>query len=200
MTRLLDHLLNLHGVVVYLLVGVLVFAEDALFFGFVVPGETAAILGGVAASRGHASVAVMCIVVVAAAISGDSVGYEIGARYGTRVSNTGPLRTRRKRIETARRTLRRRGGPALFLGRFVALLRTVMPFLAGTSGMPYRTFLAYNAAGGLGWGIGSVLLGFLAGNSYAAIENVFGRTVPIVVGVIVVAGLAVWRIRRHRHA
>jgi membrane-associated protein len=66
--------------------------------------------------------------------------------------------------------------------------------------MPYRRFLAYNAAGGLGWSIGSVLLGFLADNSYSAIEKTFGRTVAIVVGVIVLVGLAVWQIRRHRRA
>ena len=199
MSSFLNSLLSLHGAVVYVIVGLLVFAEDALFVGFVLPGETAAILGGVAASRGHVSVTLMCIVVVAAAIVGDSVGYEIGARYGTRLLSLGVLRRRAARIDTARATLARRGGPAVFLGRFVAFLRAVMPFLAGSAHMSYRRFLAYNAAGGLVWGIGIVLLGYLAGNSYATIEKTFGRAAALSVAGLIVIGLIVWRIRRHRH-
>ena len=176
MNRIIEELLNLHGALVYVIVGVVVFAEDALFVGFVLPGETVAILGGVAASRGNASVVLMCAVVVIGAIVGDSVGYEIGVRYGTRVLSLRMLRRRRDRIDAARATLAHRGGPAVFLGRYVAFLRAVTPFLAGLSHMPYGRFLAFNVAGGVTWGIGSVLLGFLAGNSYAAIERVFGTT------------------------
>jgi membrane protein DedA with SNARE-associated domain len=202
MTAFLDRLLNLPAAVVYLLVGVLVFAEDALFVGFVLPGETAAILGGVAASLSHVSLTLITLIVVAAAIVGDSIGYEVGARYGTRLLSVRALQRRRDRLDAARATLARRGGVAVFLGRFVAFLRAVMPFLAGTSHMRYRRFLAYNAAGGLVWGVGSVLLGYLAGNSYAAIEKTAGRVAAIVVAVLVVAGLLAWRIRewwRHRH-
>jgi membrane-associated protein len=198
MTKLLDQLLSLHGVVVYLIVGLLVFAEDALFVGFVLPGETAAILGGVAASQGNVSVVAMCAVVVLAAIAGDSVGYEIGARYGTRLLSLRVLRRRAARLDAARDTLARRGGPAVFLGRFVAFLRAVMPFLAGTAHMRYRQFLAYNAAGGLTWGVGSVLLGYLAGNSYAVIEKTFGRVAALVVAALIVIALVVWSIRRRR--
>ncbi len=198
MSKILEQVLGLHGVAVYLVVGLLVFAEDALFVGFVVPGETAAILGGVAASRHHASLPVVCAVVVIAAIVGDTVGYEIGVRFGPRLLSTRVLRDRRERIDAARRVLARRGGPAVFVGRFVAFLRAVTPFLAGTAHMPYRRFLAYNAAGGLVWGVGSVLLGYLAGNSYAAIEKTFGRTAALAVAAVVVIALVVWGIRRHR--
>jgi membrane protein DedA with SNARE-associated domain len=197
-SKVLDHLLGLRGVPVYLIVGLLVFAEDALFVGFVVPGETAAILGGVAASRGHVSLTVICATVVAAAIVGDSVGYEIGARYGGRLLSLRMLARRRQRIDAARAVLARRGGLAVFLGRSVAFLRAVMPFLAGAAQMRYRRFLAYNAAGGLVWGIGSVLLGYLAGNSYAAFEKAFGRGAALVVAALVVIGLIAWRIRRRR--
>jgi membrane protein DedA with SNARE-associated domain len=199
MSHLLDQVLGLHGLAVYLIVGGLVFAEDALFLGFVIPGETAAILGGVAASRGNASLILICIVVVLAAIIGDSVGYEIGARYGQRLLGLPILSRRKARIDAARDTLARRGGPAVFGGRFVAFLRAVMPFLAGTSHMRYRRFLACNAAGGIIWGTAAVLLGFLAGNSYAAIEKTFGRVVAVAAAVLVVAGLIIWRIRRQRH-
>ena len=197
MSRILDHVLGLHGLAVYLVVGLLVFAEDALFVGFVVPGETAAILGGVAASRHHASLTLVCAIVVVAAILGDTVGYEIGARYGVRLLSVRVVRRRGPAVDAARAQLARRGGIAVFLGRFVAFLRAVTPFLAGTAHMPYRRFLAYNAAGGLVWGVGSVLLGYLAGNSYAAVEKTFGRATALAAAVVVI-GLVVWSIRRRR--
>ena len=76
----------------------------------------------------------------------------------------------------------------------MAFFRAVMPFLAGTSRMHYRRFLAYNAAGGLVWGIGAALLGYLAGNSYEAIEKTFGRATAV----LVVVALVAWRRRRRR--
>jgi membrane-associated protein len=197
-TGLLDRLLAVHGPLLYVLVGAVVFVEDALFVGFVVPGETAAVLGGVAASLGGASLPVMMATVVAAAIVGDSVGYEVGRRLGPRLTESRMLRGRRERLERAQDFLARRGGAAVFLGRFVAFFRAVMPALAGTAGMRYPRFLAYNAAGGIVWGVGFVLLGDLAGNSYAAIERTVGRGLAIGVAVVVVVALVVWRVRRHR--
>jgi membrane protein DedA with SNARE-associated domain len=197
-TAFLDRLLNLPAGVVYLLVGALVFAEDALFVGFVLPGETAAILGGVAASLSHVSLTLISLTVVAAAIAGDSVGYQVGARYGTRVVSVRALQRRRDQLDAARATLARRGGLAVFFGRFVAFLRAVMPFLAGTSHMPYRRFLVYNAAGGVVWGVGSVLLGYLAAHSYAAIEKTVGRAAAAVFAGLVIVGLLAWRIQAWR--
>ncbi|MFC4104944.1 DedA family protein [Micromonospora zhanjiangensis] len=198
MTGLLERLIALPGTVVYLVVGGLVLAEDAVFVGFVVPGETAAVLGGVAAGLGHVSLTGMIAVVVLAAIIGDSIGYEVGHRLGGRLLETRPLRHRRQSLDRAADLLARRGGKAIFLGRFVAFLRAVMPALAGTAHMPYRRFLAWNAAGGLVWGAGSVLAGYLAGNSYHQVERYLGRGTAIVLAVIVVGGLIGWRIRAHR--
>jgi membrane-associated protein len=196
MTRLTDWLLGLHGFAVYGLVGLLVFVEDALFVGFVVPGETVAVLGGVAASLGHVSLPVMMAVVVGAAIIGDTVGYEVGRHLGTRILRSRLLVRRGERIDAAREQLARRGGSAVFLGRFVAFFRATMPALAGTSGMRYSKFLAFNAAGGLVWGIGVVLLGYLAGNSYSTIEQTFGRATALIALAVIVIAVVVWRIRR----
>jgi len=195
---LLDRVLGLSGLIVYLIVGLVVFAEDAIFVGFVVPGETAAVLGGVIASRGNATVGIMVVVVVAAAIIGDTVGYEIGRHLGTRLLDARFLVKRRRRLDKAQDFLRRRGGAAVFLGRFVAFFRAVMPALSGTSRMPYPRFLVFNAAGGIVWGIGFVLLGYLAGNSYQQVEKTVGRTAALVVLAVLVLGLLIWRIRKHR--
>lgn len=198
MSGLLDRLLGLSGPVVYLLVALVVFVEDALFVGFVVPGETAAVLGGVLAYRGQADLVLMAVVVVAAAVVGDTVGYEVGRHLGTRVLATRLVRARQRQIDGAQDFLRRRGGSAVFLGRFVAFFRAVMPALAGTSRMPYRRFLSWNAVGGLVWGVGFVLLGYLAGNSYATVEKTVGRGAAVVVAVVVLVAVVVWRVRSHR--
>ena len=199
MRTLIDHVLTVPGVLVYVLVGVIVFAEDALFVGFVVPGETAAVLGGVAASRGHVMLWLVILVVVAAAVVGDTVGYEVGRQVGPRVLRVRILDRHRGRLQSAQDFLARRGGSAVFLGRFVAFFRAVMPALAGTAGMRYSRFVAYNAAGGLIWGISFVLLGYLAGNSYAAIEKAVGRGAALAVLALVLVALVIWRLRR-RHA
>ena len=137
MTTWVHRLLGLDGTLIYLLVGLLVFAEDAIFIGFLVPGETAAILGGVAASLDHVSLPGMMALVITAAILGDSAGYGIGRWLGQRLLGTRPLRRQRHRLRRAERQLAEKGGMAVFLGRFVTFLHAVMPFLAGVARMPY---------------------------------------------------------------
>lgn len=147
-------------------VGLVVFVEDALFVGFVIPGETAAILGGVAARLGHVPLAAVMATVIVAAIAGDSVGYEMGRHFGPRILSWRVLDRRRARFDGAQDFLARRGGAAVLLGRWVAFFRAVMPALAGTARMPYPKFLAWNARGGILWGSVVVTAGYLAGASY----------------------------------
>jgi len=199
-SAVLDNILGAPGWIVYVVVGLVVFAEDALFVGFVIPGETAAILGGVAASRGHASVVVVAIIVVAAAIVGDSVGYEVGRHWGGRVLDLGVFARHRTRLQDAQDLLARRGGVAVLLGRWVAFFRAVMPALAGAARMPYRTFLPFNAAGGIVWGTVVVLVGYLAASSYAQVERAIGRDTALLTLVVVLALVVVWQVRRRRAA
>jgi membrane protein DedA with SNARE-associated domain len=195
---LLDSVLTAPPALVYLVVIALVFAEDAVFVGFVVPGETAAVLGGVAAARGSVSVTWMMVGVVLAAIVGDSVGYEVGRYAGPRMLRARMLDRHRDRIEAARTLLARRGSVAVFLGRSVAFFRAVMPALAGMALMPYRRFLVANAAGGIVWGVATVLLGFLAGNSYERVEKAFGRGAAIAIAAVVLLAIGAWVLRRRR--
>ncbi|MTL15444.1 DedA family protein [Nocardia seriolae] len=198
MNSLLHRILDIAPVWVYLVVTLLVFVEDAIFVGFVVPGETAAVLGGVAASQGHVVLGVMIVLVVAAAIVGDSVGYEVGKRVGPRLLGVRMLDRHRGRIEQAQGYLAERGGWAVFLGRFTAFFRAMMPALAGTSGMPYRRFLLFNAIGGIVWGTAFVVLGYLAGQSYEAVAKPVGRELAIAVAALVVLALIVWKLRERR--
>lgn len=198
MVWLTGWLLGLHGLPLYALVGLIVFAEDALFVGFVIPGEIAAVLGGVAASAEQANLAVMITVVVGAAILGDTAGYEVGRHLGPRLLSSRALGRHLRRVDSARDLIARRGGTAVFLGRFVAFFRATMPALAGASRMPYPRFLAYNAVGGITWGVAAVLVGELASSSYAVVEKTFGRVTALVVIAAVLTVIAIWRVRRHR--
>ncbi len=199
LSNIVDHLLNAPAVWVLTVVGAIVFAEDALFVGFVLPGETVAILGGVAANRGHVALWLVMTVVIAAAVIGDSVGFEIGRVLGPRILRLRILQRHQSRIGDARDFLSRRGGWAVLLGRWVAFFRAVMPALAGTSGMRYRTFLTFNLAGGLLWGSAVVTVGYLAGASYTRVEQAIGKDSALIVLGIVIVGLLVWHLRR-RHA
>jgi membrane protein DedA with SNARE-associated domain len=198
MQAITDWLLHLSGPLVYLVVAALGFSEDALFFGFVLPGETAVVIGGVIASAHNGvDLPVMMAVVVLAAVTGDSVGYEIGRRFGPALLSTRLAVRYQGRIERSRTFMRERGPAAVFLGRFVALFRAMVPALAGLSLLPYRRFLLFNAAGGLLWGVGYTLLGFLAGAAYAKTAHTVGTVAAAVVGGIVVIALSVWLWRRH---
>ena len=198
MSHLVDSILHLSPLLVVVVVWLLVFAEDAIFLGFVIPGESAAVVIGVAASFQRLPVWVAILVVVSAAIIGDTVGYEVGKHWFSRLLHSRPLRGHRHRMENAERFLREKGGPAVFLGRFTAFFRAVMPALAGASGMRYRIFVTWNAIGGVIWGTGFVLLGYAAGASYHLIEKKAGPWVTGAVVVIVIAALVYLHVRRRR--
>ena len=200
MSAITGELARLSGPLAYLVVAALVFGETALFFGFVLPGEIAVVLGGVLASRGRVSLPLLIVVVVAAAIIGPLVGYEVGRRMGGRVVGSRFLRRVSGTVDKAAAALNSRGAVAVLVGRFTAVLRAMMPALAGTARMPYRTFVVYNAIGGLIWGIGYCLLGYLAGSAYQAVERQVGAGFAIAIAALVVAALVVWAVRRHRRA
>jgi membrane-associated protein len=197
-SSLASGLTQLHGWLAYTLIAALIFGETAVFVGFVLPGEIAAVLGGVLASRGHVSLPLLIIIVVLAAIAGPFIGYEIGRRMGSRLFAAKALRRVRGGADRARSALGARGGAAVLLGRFVVVVRAVMPAAAGAAEVRYRTFAIYNVLGGLIWGTGYCLLGYLAGSAYAAVERRVGTGLAIAIGAVVVAAVAVWTIRRHR--
>jgi len=198
MTALLERLLSVPAIWVYVVVGALVVVEDALFVGFVVPAETAVVLGGVAASQGRVDVWLLGALVVVAAVVGDSLGYELGKHSGPRLLATRLARRHQAGIDSARDTLAKRGGPAVLLARLTAFLRAVTPALAGAARMRYRTFLVWNAVGGLVWGVGAVLVGYLAGASWETVASQVGTTGAVVAAVVVLALVIAWRVRGRR--
>lgn len=196
LSSVLAHLAAVPTPLAYAAIAALVLTEAALFVGFVIPGESAVLLGGAMASTGHLSLPMLLVLVVLAGIVGDSVGYEVGRKMGPRLLQARPLRRHQARLESARGYLRRRGGRAVVLGRWTAFLRAVMPAMAGASSMSYRRFVVFNALGGLIWGVGVTLAGFFAGQSFQLVQHTLGGVgVALLAGV---AGMLLWGWHRRR--
>jgi membrane-associated protein len=199
MTWLSDTVLHLAGPLVLLAVFALPALEASTLLGIVVPGELAAVLGGVLAHQGRVPLAAVVVAGAAGAVVGDTVGYAVGRRVGKRLLGHLPHRlVVPDQVQRATALVCRLGGRAVFVGRFIAGLRALVPGLAGVAGVPYRTFAAYNVAGGVLWATGFVLLGFAAGPAWATAERIAGRAGLALLGVIVVGAAAAALLARRR--
>ena len=184
-----ERILGLHGLAAVIVVFLLPALEASAFVGFLFPGEIAVLLGGVLAAQHKVGLAAVMVAAVAGAIIGDSLGYEIGRKWGRRIlEGTVGRVVRRDHLDRAEQYLQRKGGRAVFFGRFTAALRVMVPGLAGMSGLPYGRFLAYNAAGGLIWAVGFVLAGYVAGDSWRKVEHVAGRAGVVLLLLFVLIG------------
>lgn len=182
-----------------MVVGLLVFFEVAIVIGFFIPGEIAAIIGGVIASQHHANVVLMLAVVVVAATVGNLVGYDVGRLTGPWLFSHRPL-AGRSGVDRAQELIARRARPAVVAGRFVVVVRAVLPGLVGMSGMPRRHFAFFSAVGAVLWGTLWVLVGFALGLSYTKVTNTFGpASFAVVVVLVAVWATIEWRRRRGRN-
>lgn len=156
----------------FLLLILLAFTEAAAFVGFVLPGETSLLIGGVLAHHKVWPLWLFLLCAIMGAIAGDSVGYEVGKHFGPRieVSRMGML-VGPKRWLLAQRIFDKYHGGAIFFGRAQALLRALVPALAGMNKVPYWTFLKWNAAGGIVFSTIIVLLGYEFSDKLAKVEH-----------------------------
>jgi membrane protein DedA with SNARE-associated domain/membrane-associated phospholipid phosphatase len=174
----------------YVVVFVLAVLETAAFVGLAVPGELGLLVGGYVASEGRAGLALMMVLAGVGAALGDSIGFYVGRRFGPRLRH-GRLGSRvgEKRWQRAEDALRRHGGRAVFFGRFVGILRALVPALAGASGLRYRRFVVWDVLGAAIWGPGLVWLGYMAGGSYDKVAEWTGRAGLVLLGLALVVGL-----------
>ena len=183
---ILDGLTSLPAPLVCGVIFLLALGETAAFAGLAVPGETAVVLGGVVAFEGRIPVAAMAASASVGAILGDSIGFYMGRRLGTKVlgGRLGRL-LGKERVEATMKRIKAGGIRAVILGRFVGVLRAVMPFAAGSSGMSYGRFLFASVLGATLWGTGFTLVGYLAGNSWQRVEHYVGRASTVLAVVLV---------------
>ncbi len=198
MTEFLKHLGNSVGAWLYVIAGGLAFAEAAILVGMVLPGETALLVAGYFCHEGVLNVWVMIVVAIVCAIAGDSVGYEFGRKFGPslRHSRVGHW-VGEPRWSKVDGFLHRHGGKAVLLGRLTAVLRALMPSMAGMSGMRYRTFFLWNATGGIVWAGGCVLLGYAFASALSTIEKYLTWAPLAALGLLVV-GYVVIEVRKRR--
>lgn len=173
MGHVLEGILTLPPLLALLLVFALPALEASAFLGVVVPGEIGVILGGVLANQHKLPLAAVLAAGIVGAIGGDTVGYFVGRRYGERLLAKIPNRVLKpEHVQRTEDSISRLGGKAVFVGRFTAALRALVPGMAGMARMRYaRTFLPWNVLGGALWAGGFVVLGYLAGSQYQRIEH-----------------------------
>jgi membrane protein DedA with SNARE-associated domain len=181
------------GAWTYLLVGALAFLETGAGIGLIAPGETTILLGGFVAGQGKISLVVLLAIVWFAAVAGDVTSYFLGRRLGREfLEKHGPrFKISHATLDRVEAFFQRWGGFAIFLGRFVGLIRAVAPFMAGASKLPFRRFIAYDVVGAGIWGCGLVILGYVFWQSFdkliqAAKQGALalGLVIALVVGIV----------------
>ena len=160
----------------------IVFIETGLLVGFFLPGDSLLVTAGLFAARGDLNVVYLILVLSLAAIVGDTVGYNIGARTGPKLfSRPDSLLFNRKHLISTREFYERHGPFTIVIARFVPIIRTFAPVVAGIGAMEYRRFLAYNVVGGIGWVLVTVLGGYFLGQMVPNIHDHLHKVIAIVI-------------------
>jgi membrane-associated protein len=166
-----------YGTWIYAILFMIVFAETGLVVTPFLPGDSLLFAAGAIAASGALDARVAIVLLAVAAIAGDAVNYSIGRSAGHRIIQLARTDPRWARwvnpayIERAHAFFERHGGKAIVLARFVPIVRTFVPFVAGVAEMSYRTFALYNVTGGVGWVVICIGAGYLFGNVPVVREN-----------------------------
>ena len=173
----------------YVGVTLIVFAESGLLIGFFLPGDSLLFTAGLLASEGKLNIGVIAVGCAIAAIAGDQVGYQFGARVGPALFRRPDSRLFKKEyVEKAQSYFDRYGSRTIVLARFVPIVRTFAPIVAGVGSMKWRTFATYNVVGGVIWGAGVSLAGYALGETIPDIDKYL---LPIIVLIVVASAIPV---------
>ena len=169
----------------YVGIATVVFAESGLLIGFFLPGDSLLFTAGFLASQGVFDIGFLVTICAAAAIIGDSVGYAFGRRVGPKLfTREDSILFHRDHLDRAQRFFAHHGPKTLVLARFMPIVRTFAPILAGVGQMRYGHFLAYNVVGAAAWGVGMPLAGYWLGRT---IPNVDRYLLPIILAIVVLS-------------
>lgn len=151
----------------------IIFAESGLFFGFFFPGDSLLLTAGLLASRDVLDIRILIPLLFVGAVLGDNVGYWFGAKTGPKIfTRPNSLLFKRENLLKAKAFYEKHGGKTITLARWVPVIRTFAPIVAGAAQMNYRRFIMFNLMGGILWAIGMLLLGFYLGRAFGSIEGV----------------------------
>ena len=191
----LDDLIRWGG---YAVLSAIVFTETGLLIGFFLPGDSLLITAGLVAATGQLNIWLLNVLLIVAAVVGDSVGYAIGGRLGPRLfTRPKSLLFNPRHVERTRAFYARHGARTIVIARFVPIVRTFAPVVAGVGEMEYRRFVFYNVAGGVGWVTSMTWAGYLLGQAVPNISD-YIHIVVIVVIVLSLIPIAVELVRERR--
>ncbi len=178
-----------------------VFAESGLFFGFFFPGDSLLLTAGLLASRNLLSILILIPLIFTAAVLGDNVGYWFGNKVGPPIFSREDSRFfRRRNLLKAKEFYDRYGGVTITVARFMPFIRTFAPIVAGAVSMDYRRFFFFNLLGGVLWGIGVTVVGYLIGYFFGSVPGLDRYFTLLVLAVIFLSALPtlihVWREQR----
>jgi len=173
----------------YAVIGVcaIIFAETGLMIGFFLPGDSLLITAGLFAARGDLSIVWLIVLLIGAAILGQTVGYWIGVKAGPPLFSRPNSRLfKRAHLIKTQAFYEKHGGKTIVLARFIPIVRTFVPVVAGVAGMPFSRFMLYNVWGGIGWVSSMCLTGYILGRLYPGIHQP-GQIEKLIVGVILLS-------------
>jgi membrane-associated protein len=195
-------LVNLAGPwwISYLILFAIIFSETGLLLGFFLPGDSLLFAAGLLASQEVFNVGLLIVLLSLAAIAGDAANYYLGLQMSQRVFERGYLRfVKHSHLMAAKQFYERHGGKAIILARFMPLVRTFTPFVAGVARMSYARFALYNIVGGIGWVTSMTLCGYFLGQ-ISWIRDHFEMVVIVIILVsllpLLIGALRHWRARR----
>jgi undecaprenyl-diphosphatase len=209
---IIDDIAQALGAWTYALVGVMAYLETGAFVGLVAPGETVVIAGGVIAGQGEIDLVPLIGLVWICAVLGDTTSFYLGRRLGRRfLERHGPrVKITPERLSSVEGYFDRHGGKTILIGRFIGLVRALAPFVAGTSGMPFRRFIPFSIVGTGLWATAFCVLGYIFWRSFDQVAHLagqaifgFGVTVGLIVGIVVAyrrrAEIRAWILAHERH-
>lgn len=167
----LGQIIASYGAVSYLILFLIVFAETGFVFTPFLPGDSLLFAAGAFASLGSFNIVALLILLWVAAFLGDTVNYWIGHFFGQKLIDNPKIPINQEHIDKTQKFYDKHGGKTIFLARFIPIIRTFAPFVAGIGKMDYKKFVIFNATGGLAWVFGFTLLGYFFGNLPSVKEN-----------------------------
>jgi membrane-associated protein len=191
--QLLQQLYDVRGLIEWgglAMLTFIIFTETGLMFGFFLPGDSLLVTAGVFAAAGALDIGAVIAVLTVAAVSGDQLGYYLGSTIGPKIFNReDSLFFHKRHAERAQRFYDRHGGKTIILARFIPIIRTFAPVVAGVGKMRYRRFVSYNVVGGVAWVWGLTLGGYLLGRAVPNIEQNIHVVIAVVIFLSILPGI-----------
>lgn len=185
----------------YVVLTGIVFTETGLLVGFFLPGDSLLVTAGLLASQGFLNVYLMGVLLSIAAVAGDSVGYAIGRTTGPRIfTRDDSLFFNKKHLYRAHAFYEKHGGKTIVLARFMPIIRTFAPVVAGVAEMRYRDFLAFNVVGGVAWVWGMLFIGYFLGHYIPGIDKHIDLVIVVVIFLSILPGIIGWLRQRRAPA